>query len=78
MPKKGPRVGIGILLVILGAKNTVYPYPNPPIGLAEDIGYYGLALFMVACGSWLIFRRREDKASGSVIAQQENSTVEEE
>ena len=75
MLKKGPRVGIGILLVILGAKNTVYPYPDPPIGLAQDIGYYGLAFLMVACGIWLIVRGRGSMAQKEASAQQEDSTV---
>ncbi len=78
MLRKGSRVGIGVLLVILGAKNTVYPYPDPPIGLAQDIGYYGLALFMIACGIWLIFRGRGNTAQGSAIARQEDSIMEKE
>jgi hypothetical protein len=55
---KGPRIGLGILLVILGVKNIVYPYPYPPVGAGQDFGYYGMAAVMIAGGLWLIFRRR--------------------
>jgi hypothetical protein len=71
MLKKGPRVGIGVLLVILGAKNTVYPYPYPPTDLAEGVGYYGLALCMILCGIWLIFRGRGNSAQ-SALAQEDS------
>jgi hypothetical protein len=62
--------------VIIGAKNTVYPYPNPPNGLGEDIGYYGMALLVVTCGIWLILRGRGNKSQAIDIAQQEDSIVE--
>jgi hypothetical protein len=58
-PRKGPRVGVGILLVILGLKNAVYPYPSTPVGAVEDFVYYGVSAVIVVIGVWLIFRGRK-------------------
>jgi hypothetical protein len=64
---KGSRIGLGILLVILGLKNIVYPHPYPPVGMGQDIGYYGMAAGMIVAGFWLIFRGRRTKAQEPTV-----------
>jgi hypothetical protein len=61
--KTGARVGVGLVLVILGVKNIVYPFPDPPVGAIQDVTYYGFSAAIVVAGLWFVFRRRrEDKA----------------
>ncbi len=52
---KGTRWGLAVLLILLGAKNIVYPYPYPPVGAIEDLTYYGVSGGMVVVGVGLIF-----------------------
>ena len=64
--KNGARLGIGLVLVILGAKNIIYPYPDPPVGAIQDVTYYGFSAAIVVAGLWFIFRRRREDTAGNV------------
>jgi hypothetical protein len=61
---KGPRFGIGAILVLLGTKNIVDPRPYAPAGAMEQVSYYGVSVALVVLGIWFFVRgvrsRRED------------------
>ncbi len=61
MFRVGARWAFGGLLILLGLKNAFFPHPYAPVGIAEDLGYYGASLTMILIGLWLIVRVRRKK-----------------
>ena len=57
--KKGPRRGIGLLLVIIGAGVMVQGQSSGLANATEQATYYGLAAATIVAGIWLIFRRTD-------------------
>ncbi len=64
--RSGARWGLGLVLILLGLKNIVYPHPYPPVGLIEDFSSYGFNGALVTLGGWLVLGRRKiSVAAGS-------------
>jgi len=61
MTGRGPRVGVGILLIVVGVVSAASAGVKPQIGSVETATYYVAAFLLFAAGLWLILRGRGRK-----------------
>ena len=54
---KGPRIGVGILLMLMSIASIANSGSNPPVGTFEKAGYYTFSFVIFVAGVWLIFRK---------------------
>lgn len=63
LKRKKPRVGVGLVLLVLGVINIVGVADSQMADDGEAIGYFGIAGVMLALGLWFLFRGRDGNAA---------------
>jgi len=58
---RGPRVGVGLLLIVLGLIGMFSPGGQRPSDAVEAVTYYGFGTLLIGLGFWFILRRAKPR-----------------
>jgi FtsH-binding integral membrane protein len=73
MKRRRSRVGIGILLLVVGVTSVANSGENPPVGAVQTATYYVISFALFAGGLWLIFRKGSRPTDASTAAGTKDS-----